>query len=123
MDFGAITQTLKDSYEVEIVHPATGDGGWFIELAAPHHSGAQQKVNAILDRAKKRKVSTAGQDEKDGVDLLMARILGWRGLTNGVDPVEYTEEAARAILSNPKSFWVRQQLIEALGDTTRPFTN
>lgn len=123
MDFNAISAALKDSFTLEIVHPSTGEGGWFIELAAPFHAGAQAKVNTILDRSKKRKVTTTAQDERDGVELIAARVLGWTGLKNGDDEMPYTEATCIAILANPKSFWVRTQLIEALGDTTRPFNS
>lgn len=121
MDFNAISEALKDSFTIEILHPTTGEGGWFIELASPCHAGAQAKVTAILDRSRKRKVSTQGQDERDGVDLLAARILGWKGLKSGEDEVPYSTEAAVQILTNPKAFWLRSQLIEALGDPSRPF--
>ena len=121
MDFNAIAETLKDSFSIEILHPTTGEGGWFIELASPCHAGAQAKVAAILDRSRKRKVSTTGQDERDGIDLLVSRMLGWKGLKTGEDTVPFTPEAATAILTNPKAFWLRSQLIEALGDPSRPF--
>lgn len=121
MDFNAIAATLKDSFEIEIVHPQTGEGGWFIELASPCHGGAQAKVRAILDRMGKRKMSSVGQDEKDGVELLQARILDWRGLKNGEEDVPYSPETCAAILADPKAFWVRNQLVEALGDPSRPF--
>lgn len=121
MDFEAISNTLKDSFTIEILHPTTGEGGWFIELASPCHAGAQAKVAAILDRARKRKVSTTGQDERDGVDLLVSRILGWKGLKSGEEDVPFTPETAASILTNPKAFWLRSQLIEALGDPSRPF--
>ncbi len=123
MDFNAISESLKDTFSIEIIHPATGEGGWFIELAAPFHAGAQAKVNAVLDRSKKRKVSTASQDERDGVELIAARVVGWTGLKSGSDDMPYTPETAVAILSNPKSFWLRSQLIEALGDSSRPFNS
>lgn len=123
MDLNAIAKTIKDSFEIEIIHPATGEGGWFIELASPHHADSQAKVAAILDRARKRKTNSPGQDEKDVNDMLTARILGWRGLQDGEDPVEFTPELASDIISAPKSFWVRRQLMDALGDVTRPFGN
>lgn len=124
MDFEAIAAALKDTYEVEILHPTdTKERGWFIELAAPHHASAQTKVNMILDRIKKRKGSTASQDEQDGADLLAARIVGWRGLKSGEVSIPYSHETCIAILTNPKSFWVKQQLVDALGDTSRPFTS
>ena len=121
MDFDAISATLKDSFEIEILHPATGEGGWFIELASPCHAGAQAKVTAILDRSRKRKGSTVGQDERDGIELISARVLGWKGLKAGENEMPFTPEICTAILSNPKSFWLRTQILEALGDPTRPF--
>lgn len=121
MDFNAIADTLKDSFTLEILHPTTGEGGWFIELASPCHAGAQAKVASILDRSRKRKGSTTGQDERDGIELISARILGWKGLKSGEEEVPFTPEACMAILSNPKSFWLRNQVLEALGDPSRPF--
>ena len=121
MDFNAISATLKDSFEIEVFHPTTGEGGWFIELASPCHAGAQAKVSAILDRSKKRRVTTTGQDERDGIELMCAQILGWRGLKNGEDEMPHSHDTAISILSNPKSFWVRAQIMEALRDTSRPF--
>jgi hypothetical protein len=122
MDFNAIADTLKDSFTLEILHPTTGEGGWFIELASPCHAGAQAKVAAILDRSRKRKGSTTGQDERDGIELISARILGWKGLKSGEDEMSYTPETCTSILANPKSFWLRNQLLEALGDPSRPFS-
>lgn len=121
MDFNEISDTLKSSFELEIVHPATGEGGWFIELSAPHHAESQARVSDALNRINKRKVSTTKQKEADGVDLLAARVLGWRGLKSGTEEVPYSEEACHAILANPKSFWVRSQIIDALGDPSLPF--
>ena len=121
MDLSAINATLKDSFSLEILHPTTGEGGWFFVLASPCHAGAQVKVAAILDRSRKRKISTTAQDERDGLDLICARILGWRGLKKGEEEVPYTPETCAAVMADPKSFWIRSQLLEALGDSSRPF--
>lgn len=122
MDFDAISATIQDSFELEIIHPVTGEGGWFIELASPCNTAAQTKVKAILDRDRKRRFSTPSQDERDGFELITARILGWKGLKKGEDDVSFTPEAALAIVSHPKAYWLRTLLMEALGDPTRPFT-
>lgn len=123
MDYSAIKSTLKNTFEVEIVHPKTGEGGWIWELASPHHAAAQARVNEVLDRSNKRKFTTTAQSEKDGVDLIMARVISWRGLENEGQPVPYSDELALAILSERESFWVRSQLVEALGDVSKPFKN
>lgn len=121
MDLSVINETLKDSTILEITHPITGEGGWEVELASPCHASAQSKVMAILDKARKRKGSTPAQEEKDGVELICARILGWEGLKSGETEVPYAPETAAKILSDPKSFWIRSQILEALGDPSRPF--
>ena len=121
-DFKAIQASLTTSFEYEVMDPLSKlPSGWFIELATPAHAGAQARVTAILDRLHKRKVSTAAQDEKDSVDLIATRVLGWRGLSDGAEDVPYSPEAAVAYLSGAKAFWLRQQIVEAMGDTERPF--
>lgn len=122
-NFKAIQDALNTSFEFEVQDPISKEpSGWFIELATPAHSAAHARVKAILDRVQKRKVSTVAQDEKDTVDLLCARILDWRGLTDGETEVPYSPETASAYLTGAKSFWLRTQVVEALGDTERPFT-
>jgi hypothetical protein len=123
MDLNAINATIKESTEVEIIHPKTGEGGWFLEIATPGNRAAQARVMSLLDQMRKRKVSTPGQDERDGVELLAARVLGWRGLTSGDGPVPYSHEACVALLADTKAFWVRAQIMEAIGDPSRPFGN
>lgn len=123
MDLNAINGSITDSFEVEIVHPVTGDGGWFVQLASPCHTESQLRVMAVLDKSRKRKNSTPQHDEKDVVALVIARILGWRGLTAGDQEIEFSEAKAAEILNDPRSFWIRSQLVEALGDPTRPFSN
>lgn len=122
-DLSAIQDSLKDSFEVEITHPISGEGGWFIEIASSFHAEAQAKVSQILDRSRKRRVNTPQQDEADGIALIVSRILGWRGLiANGIE-VEFTPQKAAEIIANPKSYWLRTQIMDAIGDPSRPFGN
>jgi hypothetical protein len=122
-DFKAIQAALCTSFDYEVQDPLSKEpSGWVLELATPAHAGAQARVTAILDRLHKRKISTAAQDEKDSVDLICCRILGWRGLADGADEVTYSPEMAISLLSGAKSFWLRRQVVEAMGDTERPFT-
>ena len=122
MDFNAICASIKDSFEIEITNPKTGEGGWFIELASPCNAGAQAKVSDILSRARKRKISSPSQEEKDSVDLICARVLGWRGLDDGGKDTPFTPETCTAIIANPLAYWLRNQLFAALGDPSLPFT-
>ena len=121
MDYNAIAATLKDRFEIEIVHPQTGEGGWFVELTGPTHADSQAKIREVIDTARKRLVNTSIQDEKDSSEILCARVLGWRGLESGGKDVAFTPDVALKIVSDPKCFWVRSQLLRALGDPSRPF--
>ena len=113
---------IQETSTLEILHPATGEGtGWVLTLATQAHAGVQTKVSAILDRTKKRKAPTPAQDEADGLALLTAHVLGWEGLVMNGEGVPYSPEAAAKVLGGARSFWIRKQLLEAIGDPTRPF--
>ena len=121
MDIELINESMRESFEHEVTHPVTGEGGWFVELATKANASAQAKVAAILDRIKKRKATTQAQEDQDINALLCAHILGWKGLTGADGEVPYTPETAMKIISGPKSFWIREQLLAAIGDPTKPF--
>lgn len=121
-NFKSIQAALNTSFPFEVQDPITKEpSGWVLELATPAHAAAQARVTAILDRIRKRRESTGSQDEKDAVDLIAARILGWSGLEDGDAEVPYSAEVATACLSGAKAFWLRNQVIEALGDKESPF--
>lgn len=120
-DLDAIQDAMQDTCTVEITHPTTGAGGWYVELATKANAEVQSKVTAILDRIKKRKAATPAQEDQDIVSLINAHILGWKGLVSGDKEVLYTPEAAQKILASPKAFWIKEQLLSAIGDPTKPF--
>lgn len=122
MDFNAISSTLKDSTEVEIVHPVTGEGGWFIEVATPCNFKAQAAARDILDKAQKVKNPTRAQRDRANAEFLAALTLGWRGLTNDGAEDAYTPEKCISLYLNPNAFWVTAKIGEALGDPSRPFS-
>lgn len=123
MDLGLINSTLRDTFEVEITHPVTGEGGFFLEFGSQHNPHTTRRVNAVLDGMRRRKssTSTVAQDEKDGIDLFLARLVGWRGLKSGGEEQPYDEATARKVLSDPKSYWVRQQALDKIGDPAAVF--
>ncbi len=122
MDLKAINATLKTSTEIEIVHPVTGEGGWFIELATPCHTAAQAKAAAVRDKMERRKhTATPAQEQRELAELLCAFILGWRGLASDGEEVPYSHETALQALGESNAFWVRKQILDAIGDPVRPF--
>lgn len=121
MDFNAISATLKDSTRVEIIHPVTGEGGWFIEVATSCNAKAQAAVRDILDKAKKTKNHTRAQKDRENAEFLAALTLGWEGLEKDGEEDIYTHEKCVALYMDPCAFWVTDKVGEALGDPSRPF--
>ena len=119
-DFDSVI--IQDTSPLKITNPLTGEEtGWVLTLATQAHAGVQAKVAAIMDRVRRRKVSTPAQEEADGLALLCAHVLGWEGLTFEGQETPYSPEAAAKVLGGAKAFWIRKQLLEAIGDPTRPF--
>lgn len=117
---------IQETSTLEILHPEgtprAGEGtGWVLTLATLAHAGVQAKVSAILDRSKKRKAPTPTQDEADMLALVCAHVLGWEGLVMNGEEVPYSPEAAAKVLGGARSFWIREQLMKAIGDPARPF--
>lgn len=122
-DFQAAQAALVTSFEFEVTNPFTKDpSGWVLTLATNAHAASQAQIRTALDRMRSRKgPANVAQDEKDSVELIASRILGWKGLVEGENPVDYTQELAVTYLSGPKAFWLREQIVGALGETDRPF--
>lgn len=122
MSFDPASVTIQETTSLEILHPATNEPtGWVLTLATAAHATAQAKVAGIMDRAKRRKAATPAQEEADGLALLCAHVLGWEGLVMNGEAVPYTPEAAAKLLEGPRAFWIRRQVLDAIGDPTRPF--
>lgn len=112
--------------EIELKHPVTMEPlGAFVTVLGKDsdifRQAFRRKVNAKLARdamAKKRgkdvEPPTVEDSEADGLDLLVACTTGWRGLTDGGEPLEYSPEAARNLYT--RAPWIRLQVDEAIGD-------
>lgn len=121
MDFNAIAETMKLSTKVEIVHPITNQGGWFIEVATRCNVRAQNAAREILDAAVKIKNPTREERDRANAEFLAALTLGWEGLTKDGAEDPFTAERCIEIYMNPKAYWVTNQVGNAVGDPTRPF--
>lgn len=98
--------------EHEVEHPTLGPTGWVITLAGDGHPATKAALRQLLDKRAKRKVPNAEADERDGIALLVARTLGWTGLTD----LEYSPAAAEQVYSDETLNWVKRQVLAALGD-------
>jgi hypothetical protein len=113
----------KDTLEVDLLHP--GDGtplGATITLAGPSHPATLAIQRAQLDKRLKRGVggmldrTSAEALKKDGVEQLVARTLGWKGITRHGKELPFSAAAAAEVYADDGLAWIRKQLNEALGD-------
>ena len=102
---------------VAIKNPVTGaPTPMVITLAGPEHPdrkriafAKQRRMRAGLAKTGKLQVGDPEEDEAEELDLLVACTLGWTG-----SPVPYSPAAARALYSDPKRRWLRDQVHTAL---------
>ncbi len=129
MTFDIADLAIQDSTVLHLTHPATDEKLYAdkertkaitITLGSTSSRAYRQAVNAMQNRALKRgnKKVTAEQNKEEGIELLTAVCLGSENLVFNGKPVK-SESDFRAILSDDKFSWVKQQVDEALGDVDR----
>lgn len=119
MDISSIIP--QDEIEVELLHPKTQEPlGAFVTLAGPSHPEVSAKIRNILDRSRGKK-TTSEQDERDGLELLCTRILGWRGFKKEGQELAFSKSNVQELLSDRKNFWIRRQIMEKLDDQANFF--
>lgn len=113
-DFASIEETTTGEHRVRT--PAGEPTPMVITLAGPEHPerkrrllAKQRRLRAQLSKTGKMPISDPADDEADELDELVACTLGWDGAA-----VPYSTEAARALYSDPKRRWLRDQVAAAL---------
>jgi len=110
--------------DLELDHPVTGDPtGIVIRLAGTDSVAYRRKQREIqtkrigqLARGKKADYSCT---EQDACDLLAACTLGWEGLIEGGEPVEFSTQAASDLYA--RHAWIREQVDMFVGDRANFF--
>lgn len=109
----------SDTAVVQIKHPRTGapiDG--MTVTVAGNASEDFRKVRAEL--AKRRLESSRGVSVEEldasALTLLVACIKGWTGFEMNGDAYEFSPANAKALMSNPGYFWLREQVEAGVGD-------
>lgn len=122
-DFQAAIKHVATTFEYEVLDPFTKKpSGWIWTLATPANAEATAKVRTLTDKIRARRgVSTLDQAERDLAERLVCLSLGWRGLEDCKKEVPFTPEAALACISGPSTFWLREQIMEALSDPENAF--
>lgn len=117
---------IQESTVLHLVHPATGEKLYAdkaekqaitITVASTSSRAYRQAVNAMHNRTIKRggKRLTAEQQKDEGVELLVACCISSDNLTNAGTVVK-TEAEFRALLSDDKMSWLKNQVDEALSN-------
>ena len=117
-----LSSTSENGYEFEFIPEATGIGEGFLLTVLGKHADTvkewtRKAVNNMRDRermlAKKGKddYRKVEEDEAFGIQLAAITIIGWKGLSDGGKPVEYSKEMALQLCKmNPE---VRDQVSAA----------
>jgi len=129
--FDLTTLALKDTFDLQLRHPvsgeplfADGEGKQKPVTITLYGTSSKQYRNAVtamqnrqLKRtAKKEKVSAEVMRE-EGIELLVACVAGAQNLGIGGSAVK-DESGFRTVFSDPKLSWIKDQVDEALGDTS-----
>ena len=104
--------------DVRIKTPTGSPTSMVITLAGPEHPqrkrimfARQRRMRNALAKTGKLQVNDPEDDEAEELDLLCASTLGWSGAA-----VAYSADAVRALYSDPKRRWLREQVQAALNE-------
>lgn len=112
--------------ELEIIHPVTGQTTGLVVGVRSYRSEAVKRVQrrlgnaAILANKKNpRKAGTVEEVEEKTNEIVAAAVAHWN-MTNGGQPVPATPESVMKILSDPRFFFIAEQ-IDARADEDARF--
>lgn len=128
--FDLSTLALKDTTTVQLRHPVTGELLFAdakkekpvsVELYGTSSKQYRNAVTAMQNRqlkrtAKKEKVSAEVMRD-ESIELLVACTASASNLSLNGKPIS-DEASVRGLLSDPAYSWVKDQIDEALGDTS-----
>lgn len=114
-----------DTAEIELFNPKTRQAtGAFITLAGPEHPDRKsqtfqmiRKSRAEMARAAAARRGAIGQpadpedDLRESIEMLASITLGWRGISQGGQPLAFSKAAAMALYTDPKRQWIVRQLM------------
>jgi hypothetical protein len=126
MSFELESLALKETTEVELLHPVSGEvlidsEGNKVTISLYGTSSKQYRnaITAMQSRALKRGKKQLSVEEmrKEGVELLVACSDKINSLTYKGAPVD-NDSAFRELYADPKFSWLREQVDAAVGDVS-----
>jgi hypothetical protein len=126
MTFDIASLAIQESTVLHLTHPATGEklyadkaekNAITVTIASTSSRAYRQAVNAMHNRSLKRgnKKATAEQQKEEGIELLTSCCVSADNLVYNGAAVK-TEADFRALLSDDKMSWVKNQIDETLGN-------
>lgn len=117
----SIRDTAEAGVELELNHPTTAEPlGWFLTLRGTDSDAFRDQMIANTRAARARLIAekraerTAKEIEADGIALMVACTVGWRGITvNGGGALEYSSANAERLY---RETWIRQQADAFIGE-------
>jgi hypothetical protein len=118
-DFDFTFLDYKDvpTADVQIKTPR-GMTGWTITIAGPEHPNRkritfakQRRMRALMSKTGKLPINDPEEEAAEELDLLMSCTLSWSGC-----PVPFSNDAMRALYSDPEYAYVREQVIAAMNE-------
>lgn len=116
---------LAESSVLDVLNPETGEQcGAKITLMSPEHPDARAHAMRIererrsrAARSKRLAPEDPETQREQFIDRIAYMTLGWTGFEedDGL-PMAFSQERAREIYSNPAFAWVRDQVIEFIGE-------
>lgn len=110
---------FEEAFDLEILHPVTGEKTGLIVQVASYRSERVKRVqrrlgNAAIRESKKnpKKVGTVEEVEERTNEIVAAAIVGWN-MTKGGEPVPCTSEKIIEIVSDPRYFFIAEQVDKA----------
>ncbi|MET3648029.1 hypothetical protein [Phyllobacterium ifriqiyense] len=117
--FDGTAAKFEDGFDLDILHPATGEKTGLVIKVASYRSERVKRVqrrlaNAAIREGKKnpKKVGTVEEIEEKTNEIVAASVISWN-LTQGGKPVECTPENVLKVVSNPDYFFISEQIDKA----------
>ena len=122
-----VSEVSESGIEIELVHPATGEGldAWVRVRGKDSRTVQNHARKVVNDMQKREKIAKGKNKDTDmsieelemlAVERAVIRIISWRGIEEDGQPVPFTvENATRVLKDNP---WIREQVLENSDDLT-----
>ena len=122
-----VSEVSESGIEIELVHPATGEGldAWVRVRGKDSRTVQNHARKVVNDMQKREKIAKGKNKDADmsieelemlAVERAVIRIISWRGIEEDGQPVPFTvENATRILKDNP---WIREQVLENSDDLT-----